>query len=283
MKGVALFRYTFLSAFSALVIACSSYGAGGNTDNNEVNTMEFGYYTTPDGVNYSISEWRYTNAIRPGGELELYFQCYNKSDVPVDGPTVFGESGLSLVYSDGSTIEPVVNPLGIWDGPADILPGKSRGMLIIITDLFDFNGLGDYIVRWDVAGGTVGYGIKVMDGPAYYLYRLENDNCYNEWGIHMYGEDGYLASGLAREAVALGDAMVPGLVGFLGGTREGFIEGSEDATIGSMYAWRVCDYAAIMLVEILGQDPSGLRSMDAGVRDKRIAELINWLEKRKDD
>jgi hypothetical protein len=77
--------------------------------------------------------------------------------------------------------------------------------------------------------------------------------------------------------------MVPGLVGFLGGTREGFIEGSEDATIGSMYAWRVCDYAAIMLVEILGQDPSGLRSMDAGVRDKRIAELINWLEKRKDD
>jgi hypothetical protein len=278
-KGVPLFRYTFLTALLALVIACSSYGAGGNTDTNEENTMDSGYYTTPDGVVYSIYEWRYTNAIRPGGELELCFQCYNLSADPVDGPTVFGESTLSLVRPDGLTVEPEVNPLGIWDGPAYIEPGNSFSFRIIITDLFDFTGLGDYVVRWDVAGGTVEYPVKVTDGPEYYLYRLENDNCYNEWGIHIYGEDGHLGSGLAREAVSLGDALVPGLFGLLDDTREGFIEGSEDATIASMYAWRVCDYAAIMLIEILGQDPGDLTSMNLAVRDERLKELKTWWAK----
>jgi hypothetical protein len=271
-----LFKYIILRAFLALVVVCSSYGAGGNTSAHEVNTTDSGYYTTPDGAVYSIYEWRYTNAIRPGDELELCFQCYNLSNDPVDGPAVFGESTLSSVRPDGSTVEPEVNPLGIWDGPAYIQPGNSFSFQIIMTDLFDFTGFGDYVVRWDVAGGTVDYGIKVMDGPAYYLYRLENDNCYNDWGIHIYGEDGYLGSGLAREAVALGDPLVPGLFGLLGDTREGFIEGSEDATIESMYAWRVRDYAAIMLVEILGRDPGGLTSMDPAARDERIEELETW-------
>jgi hypothetical protein len=266
-------------AFASVVGCASETPAPGGTADTQ--PAEAASYETPGGVNYSIYEWRYTNAIRPGGELELYFQCYNKSAEPVDGPTVFGESGLSLVRPDGSTVEPKVNPLGIWDGPADIVPGSSYGVLIIITDLFDFNELSDYAVRWDVAGGTAEYLVKVMDGPEYYLYRLGNDVCYNGWGIHIFGEDGYLGSGLAREAVALGDTMVAGLVGFLSDTREGFIEGSEDATIASIYGWRVCDYAAIMLVEILGQDPGGLTSMDPAVRDERIEELKTWWAEHK--
>jgi hypothetical protein len=271
-----LLRYRVLPALLMVVMGCSSHTADGGDVSSEEITTEPGYYNTPEGVNYSISEWRYTNAIRPGGELELYLQCYNKSTEPVDGPTVFGDSTLSLVLPDGSTVEPEVNPLGIWDGPADIVPGSSHGVRIIITELFDFGEFGDYVVRWDVDGGTVEYPVKVMDGPEYYLYRLGNDECYNAWGIHIYGEDGHLATGLAREAVALGDAMVPGLVGFLGDTREGFIEGSEDATIADIYGWRVCDYAAIMLVEILGQDPGALTSMDPAARDERIDELKTW-------
>jgi hypothetical protein len=271
-----LFRYILFTVLLALVIACSSCGAGGNADTDDVSAGEPVSYTTPDGVVYSIYEWRYTDAVRPGGELELSFQCYNLSADRVDGPTVFGESTMSLVRPGGLTVEPGFNPLGIWDGPSYIQPGNSFSFQLIITDLFDFTDLGDYVVRWDVAGGTVEYPVKVMDGPAYYLYRLENDNCYNDWGIHMYGEDGYLGSGLAREAVALGGAMVPGLVGFLDDTGEGFIEGSEDATIEFMYAWRVRDYAGIMLVEILGQDPGGLTSMDPAARDERIEELETW-------
>lgn len=266
-------------AFASVVGCASESPTPGGTA--ETQPAEAACYETPGGVSYSIYEWLYTNAIRPGGELELYLQCYNKSNEPVDGPTVFGESGLSLIHPDGSTAEPAVNPLGIWDGPADIVPGNSYGVWIIITDLFDFGELGDYVVRWDVAGGTVEYPVKVMDGPEYYLYRLGNDVCYNEWGIHIYGENGHLGNGLAREAVALGDAMVPGLVGFLGDTREGFIEGSEDATIASIYGWRVCDYAAIILVEILGQDPGDLTSMDPAARDERIEELKTWWAEHK--
>lgn len=280
-----MFRYTFLTALLALVIACSSYGTGENADNNEVNTMDSGYYTTPDGVVYSIYEWRYTNAIRPGDELELCFQCYNKSRETLYGLSLFNGDSLSVRCSDGTVAYPEFNPfsLGLSVPAIYITPGRSTGRRIDVVQVFDFGELGDYVVRWNVAGGTVEYPVKVMDGPEYYLYRLGDDECYNEWGIHIYAEDGHLASGLAREAVALGDAMVPGLVGFLGDTREGFIEGSEDATIASMYAWRVCDYAAIMLVEILGQDPGGLTSMDPAARDERFKELETWWEKRKSD
>jgi len=271
-----LFRYLVLPALLTAVVGCPSHTA----DGDDVYTKPE-YYKTPDGVNYSIYPWRYTNAIRPGGELKLCFQCYNKSESAVAGPAVFRDSTLSLAFPDGSTAEPAVNPFGTYDGPADIVPGGSHGVHIIVTDLFDFDELGDYVVRWGVAGGTPEYTVKVMDGPEYYLYRLKNDACYNEWGIHLYGEDGYLGTGLAREAVALGATMVPCLVALLDDTREGFIEGSEDATIASMYAWRVRDCAAIMLVEILGQDPGALRSMDPAARDQRVDELKTWWGEHK--
>jgi hypothetical protein len=85
-----LLRYRVLPGLLIIIMGCSSHTADGDdVSGEEINTGP-AYYDTPDGVNYSISEWRYTNAIRPGGELELYLQCYNKSDEPVDGPAVLG-------------------------------------------------------------------------------------------------------------------------------------------------------------------------------------------------
>ncbi len=219
-------------------------------------------YITDDDVRFSIYLWRYSNAIKPGEELELVFQCYNTSDAPLDGPAVFGESRLSLRRPDGTVVEAEANPLGIWRTTPIIEAGKSYGPPIDISQVFELTELGDYVLRWDVAGGTAEFPVRILDGPDYYVYRLGNDECYNGWGIHIYGMDGHLASGLARETVALGDVMVPRLVNFLDDDREGFIEGSEDATIGSMYAWRVCDYAAIMIIEITGQEPGDIRSQE---------------------
>ncbi|UCE27819.1 MAG: hypothetical protein JSW52_03440, partial [Candidatus Coatesbacteria bacterium] len=167
-------RFVVLFAAVASAVGCASEAPepGETTDTQPAEEKS---NDTPGGVNYSISEWRYTNAIRPGGELELYLQCYNKSDEPVDGPAVFGDSALSLILPGGSTVEPEVNPLGLWDGPANIVPGSSHGVLINITDLFDFGELGDYVVRWDVAGGTVELELYLqcynksdepVDGPA---------------------------------------------------------------------------------------------------------------------
>ncbi len=240
-------------------------------------------YITDDDVRYSIYLWRYSNAIKPGDELELTFQCYNTSDAPVDGPAVFGESKLSLQLPDGTVLEAEANPLGIWRTATTIEPGKSYGPPIDITQIFELTELGDYVLQWDVAGGTAEFPIRVMDGPDYYAYRLGNDVCYNGWGIHIYGMDGHLSSGLARETVALGDVMVPKLAKFLGDEREGFIEGSEDATIGSMFAWRICDYAAIMIIEITGQDPGDILSQEPKARDVRIDELKRWWEENKSD
>ncbi|MCP4229894.1 MAG: hypothetical protein GY771_07060 [bacterium] len=240
-------------------------------------------YITDDGVRYSIYLWRYSNAIKPDEELEIVFQCYNTSDAPLDGPAVFGESKLSLERSDGTVVEAEANPLGVWRTSPIIEPGKSYGPPIDISQIFELTELGDYVVRWDVAGGTAEFPIRIMEGPDYYIYRLGNDGCYNGWGIHIYGMDGHLASGLARETIALGDVMVPLLAKFLADDRGGFIEGSEDATIGSMFAGRVGDYAAIMIIEITGQDPGDIRSQKPTERDVRIDELKQWWEENKGD
>jgi hypothetical protein len=234
----------------------------------------------PQGLVYSIYPWRYTNALRPGESLELVFQCFNKSDQPIDGAKIFGESVLILHYPNQTTVQSDQEMLGIWGKARTIEPGASYGPPVDIAKLFGMKELGEYSAEWEVGGYELVYPLKVMEGTDYFLYRLKNDTCYNDWGLHMYGEDGLFSSkSLAGDAVALGDVIVPGLREFLGDTRDAFIEGSEDATIASMYGWRVCDFAAIILIEILKQEPGDIRSMEVTVRDERIAELKQWLSK----
>jgi len=264
--------YKRLATFAGAVILCVA--ACGTKAEAPAGFAEEGRpYATAEGVTYSITLWRYSSATRPGGELELTFQCYNRSAEGVDGPAVFADSTIYVVRPDGTLTKADPNPMGIWDGPGEIVPGSSHSVIIDVARLFGLDELGEYAVKWEVAGGAAEFPVRVMDGPPYYLYRLDTDACYNAWGLHIYGEDGHIASGLGREAVALGDAMVPGLAARLDDRREGFIEGSEDATIASIYGWRVCDYAAIMLVEILGEDAGDLRSEDPAARDRRIEEL----------
>lgn len=264
--------YRRIIAFAGAVALCGA-ACGTKAEAPAASAEEGRAYETADGVAYSIMLWRYSNATRPGGDLELMFHCYNRSPESVDGMKVFGDSTVSVTRPDGTSTAADPNPMGIWDGPAEIAPGSSHGVIIDVARLFGLDELGEYTVTWEVAGGEARFPVRVMDGPPYYLYRLDTDTCYNAWGLHLYGLDGYMGSGLGREAVALGEAMVPGLAARLDDRREGFIEGSEDATIASMYGWRVCDYAAIMLVEILGEDAGDLRSEDPAARDRRIAAL----------
>ena len=268
----------------ALFLSCSSKSAEGDKSSLESSTtdvpdmVKLASLETPDGFLFSIYPWRYTNVLRPGDSLELVFQCYNKSSQPIDGAKVFRESLLVLHYPDQTVVQSDEEFLGIWQKAGTIEPGASYGPPVDIAKLFAMKELGEYSAEWEVGGYELVYPLMVMEGTDYFLYRLKNDTCYNDWGLHMYGEDGvYSSKCLAGEAIALGTAIVPGLQVFLGDTREAFIEGSEDATIASMYAWRVCDFAAIMLIEILKQEPGGIRSMDPAVRDKRIEELNQWL------
>jgi hypothetical protein len=268
----------------ALFLSCSSKSAEGDkssveSKNTDVPDMvKLASLDTPEGILFSIYPWRYTNALRPGDSLELVFQCYNKSSQPVDGAKIFRESLLVLHYPDKTVVQSDEEFLGIWQKAGTIEPGASYGPPVDIAKLFAMKELGEYSAEWEVGEYELVYPLKVMEGTDYFLYRLKNDTCYNDWSLHMYGEDGiYSSKSLAGEAIALGNAMVPGLQGFLGDTREAFVEGSEDATIASMYGWRVCDFAAIMLIEILKQEPGGIRSTDTMMRDKRITELEQWL------
>ena len=231
-------------------------------------------YRTAADVRYYVNPTGYTDACFPGDALEMSFRCYNAGTADLDGPAVYAASLVTLIDADGGVIEPEVQPLGLWDGPSVIPPGGTFSSTVNVAALFGGPPLGDYVVRWEVDGGEVRHPFVVREGAAYYLYRLANDTCYNAWGLHCYGEDGRMHSGLGRDALAAGADLTAGLVELLDDTREAPIEGSEDATIADYYGWRVCDFAAILLVEGEGLDgEEELRSVSPADRDKFIEEL----------
>jgi hypothetical protein len=231
-------------------------------------------YRTAADVRYYVNPSGYTDACLPGEPLEMSFRCYNAGTEDLDAPAVYAASRITLVDADGDVIEPDVQPLGVWDGPSVIPPGGTFSSTLDVAALFDGPPLGDYVVRWEVDGGEVRHPFVVREGAPYYLYRLANDVCHNEWGLHCYGEDGRMHSGLGREALAADVDLVGGLVELLDDTREAPIEGSEDATIADYYSWRVCDFAAILLVESEGlEGEEELRSPSPATRDRVIEEL----------
>ena len=255
--------------------ACGGRAGEPGAESAETATVgETPEYRTAADVRYYVNPAGYTDACLPGDALEMSFRCYNAGNADLDAPEVYAASRITLIEADGDVIEPAVQLLGAWNGPSVIPPGGTFSSTLDVAALFGGPPLGDYVVRWEVDGGVVRQPLTVREGAAYYLYRLAHDVCYNEWGLHCYGEHGFLTSGLGREVLASDADLVGGLVELLDDTREAPIEGSEDATIADMYGWRVCDFAAILLVEGEGlEGEEELRAMSPATRDRLIEEL----------
>ena len=267
-------KITMAGLALAIVVGCGGRAETPEAGAETGETAETGEYTTAANVSYYVRPRGYTDALRPGGDLELEFFCFNRGTTDHDGPGIYAASRITLITPGGRELEPDVQPLGIWNGRSVIAPGLSHATWLSVASLFGELPPGDYVVRWEVDGGEVRRPIHVLDGADYYLYRLAHDECHNAWGMHCYGEDGLMHSGLGRDALQeCGDALVPGLVELLDDTREAPIEGSEDATIADYYSWRVCDFAAILLVEIEGFPGDELRAVTPEERDPYIEQL----------
>ncbi|HUT98997.1 MAG TPA: hypothetical protein VM054_07975 [bacterium] len=227
--------------------------------------------------NLAISPWNWHSipVVEPGGSLWLGFTAKNPTNQTVTADSFWGGCLLALTAPSGG-VQTVGGPSvqGAAGSVRDMGPGESSTAVVDAGEIFDFTETGTHLLRWDTPLGTMEYPIEALAGLDYLLHRLANDSAYNEWGLYLYGEDGvFLSESLAIRVAAKGDVAVGGLAAFLDDEKECFIEGSEEATIGSMYAHRVEDYAAIMLAVILGADVPELRSMNPAVRDAGIARV----------
>ncbi|UCH78897.1 MAG: hypothetical protein JSU81_02815 [Candidatus Coatesbacteria bacterium] len=266
-----------IALIACAVAAAACGGRAGPPEAASAETVAAGEtpeYRTAADVRYYVDPVGYTDACLPGEALEMSFRCYNAGERDLAAPEVYGASRITLATASGDVLEPPTQPLGVYDGPAVIPPGGTFSSTVDVAALFGGPPLGEYVVQWEVDGGVVRHPLSVREGADYYLYRLANDLCHNAWGLHCYGEHGFMTSGLGREALAAEVDLVHGLVELLDDEREAFIEGSEDATIADYYGWRVCDFAAILLVESEGlQGKEKLRSPSPAARDQIIEEL----------
>ncbi len=235
-----------------------------------------------ESENLSITPWHWYSVpvIQPDGSLYLGFTAQNPTDEIVTKESFWGGSELSLrAPSTEEQSIPGERMLEVGEYIKDMEPGGGDTAVVKIEELFTFTEAGPHILRWDTPFGTMEYVISVLDGLDYLLHRLENDVTYNEWGIFLYGEDGiFLSNSLAQKVVSYGEAAVEGLIAFLDSEKECFITGSEEATIGFMYAHRLKDYAAIMITEIEGLEVPELRSMEPAERDVGIEKVSSWPE-----
>ncbi|MCX7021216.1 MAG: hypothetical protein NTW26_02875 [bacterium] len=262
-------RLWYILLVAATVIGCAAGEVPANTE-------------PAGGGNLSISPWNWhsTPVIEPDGSLWLGFTATNPTDRTVTADSFWGGCLLTLTApSDGTQTVGGLSVQGADGTVRDMEPAGTSTAVVDAGEIFDFTETGPHLLRWDSPLGTMEYVIRVLAGLDYLLYRLANDVTYNEWGLYLYGEDGIFLSGsLAERVTAGGDSAVGGLAAFLDDEKECFIEGSEEATLGSMYAHRVKDYAAIMLARILGVGVPELRSMDPAVRDAGIAKVRLLLE-----
>ncbi len=93
----------------------------------------------------------------------------------------------------------------------------------------------------------------------------------NPWGL-----PGTLDGATGEHVVSLGEAAVPHLIGLLDNDARAFYEGSQEATYGNSYAYRVKDLAAFYISRI--RDVAFAIDRDPDVRDREIAKLKQSLQ-----
>jgi hypothetical protein len=98
----------------------------------------------------------------------------------------------------------------------------------------------------------------------------------NAWGLLWDGNDAGAAGG---RFILLGDDAIPALVGLLDdATVVDWYAGSEEATVGNGYRYRIKDFAAFYLGRITGK-PIAFHDQPAD-RDREIAQLRDALRSR---
>ncbi len=237
---------------------------------------------------HCISTWNWTQSpvvSLEDPELYLGFSFTNNTDQPIEANELWDESRLTLNFF-GSPDYILDIPLMEMIGDGEISEGLAVGEVdTMVGDLalvatFEEKGL--YHLGWETPFGYSIFGIVALPEAEYLLYRLDSDTAYNSWGLYMYGMDGVVLNGLGQRMIDLGEAMLPELTERLDDKRECFIEGSEEATIGSMYAHRICDYAAIMIARIARLDIPELREMSAETRQPGIETVREWCSQPRD-
>jgi hypothetical protein len=89
---------------------------------------------------------------------------------------------------------------------------------------------------------------------------------FNAWGV-----PGYQLTDTSAALIATGRDGITALQPLLDDPREAPLSGSQDATTSAMYANRICDYAWVLISEILGRPY--VYAQDPAERDRQIAEL----------
>lgn len=220
--------------------------------------------------------------LSPVDGLSIRLQFHNTGAEELPAEVVWGTAPLILETPDHTEIRlsgaELLEPA---EHPAVVEAGHWGAAVIELGELFDLEPLGRYRLEWRNDYGADRLASEVLTERAYLLQRLRADVTHNHWMLYLYGEDGLVyTDSLAGRLAGYGRAVVAELALLLDDETAVFIEGSEEATLGSMYAHRVCDYAAVILADILGLRLAELRSMDPEERDAGLERLRRELEDR---
>jgi len=232
--------------------------------------------------NHRISTWNWTQSpviSLEDSELYLGFSFTNNTDEAIGANELWGESRLTLNFfgsPDYLLDVPLLEMMDDGEISDGLAPGEVDTMVGNLALVATFEEKGLYHLGWETPFGYSVFGIVALPENEYLLYRLDSDPAYNNWGLYMYGMDGVVMNGLGRRTIDLGEAVLPALSERLDDETECFIEGSEEATIGSMYAHRVCDYAAIMIARIARLEVPELRELTAEDRQPGIETVLEW-------
>jgi hypothetical protein len=106
-----------------------------------------------------------------------------------------------------------------------------------------------------------------------YVDALKNNVFYNAWGLPR-----YQLTPTARALIALGEDAVMALKPLLSDCRPAPLSGSEDATTSTMYGNRLCDYAWVLISEIMRRPY--VYAQDPAERDRAIEALLQELPEK---
>lgn len=238
--------------------------------------------------NHRISTWNWTQSpvvSLEDSELYLGFSFTNNTEREIGASELWGDSRLTLnfVGSPDYLLDiPLMEMMDDGEISDGLPPGEQETMVGDLALVATFEEKGLYHLGWETPFGQSIFGIVALPEDEYLLYRLDSDPAYNSWGLYMYGMDGVVMNGLGRRMIDLGEAMLPALTERLDDETECFIEGSEEATIGSIYAHRICDYAAIMIARIAQLDIPELRGISAEDRQPGIETVREWCSQPRD-
>lgn len=118
--------------------------------------------------------------------------------------------------------------------------------------------------------------LPVAKRAAIHARALGKFTFFNTWGL-----PGVQVAATADALIALGNDAIRELAPLLDDERAAPSSGSQDATTSSAYGNRVCDYAWVLISEILGRRYRYSKS--PRTRDREIAKLRTALSKRQQD